>query len=91
MHRSNGSASALQFRGVGVPTGKHGKTQETHYVSQGEGEKDDCDSVYKTLWGKEVTELHSCTVRLNTYIGHKVQFLGAAVVKVQHKQLVKSL
>ena len=48
-------------------------------------------SVYKTLWGREVPELRSCRVRLKTYTGHKVNVVGAAVVKVQHKQLVENL
>ena len=48
-------------------------------------------SVYKTLWGKEVPELRSCRVKLKTYTGHKVNVVGAAVVKVQHKQLVENL
>ena len=36
-------------------------------------------------------ELRSCRVRLKTYTGHKVNVVGAAVVKVQHKQLVENL
>lgn len=46
-------------------------------------------SVYKTLWGKEVPALHPCRVRLRTYTGHKVNVLGAAMVKVQSKNTTK--
>ncbi|KAK0149179.1 hypothetical protein N1851_010298 [Merluccius polli] len=47
--------------------------------------------VFKTLGGKEAPKLCKCQVRLRTYTGHRVQVLGAAVVKVQHKGLVQDL
>ena len=48
-------------------------------------------SVFKTLRGKEAPKLHQCRVRLRTYTGRRVNVLGAAVVKVQHKGVVQDL
>lgn len=47
-------------------------------------------SVFKTL-EKKASKLRPCRVRLRSYTGHRVKVLGAAIVKVQHKGLLKDL
>lgn len=48
-------------------------------------------SEFKTLGVKESLKLGPCRVRLRTYTGHRVTVLGAAVVKVRYKGLIKDL